>query len=83
MMSAKNGSVVLSDQLTEHSTIVTEVNTSKRCFIGDISRWTDGEEGWKGDEISASSHNGKVKVCYVDEVPVKGKGGVWNRVFGL
>ena len=56
----------MSAELSEHVTIFSEVDNVRRCFIGDLSNW--GESGvWTGDEITAETQNGRVKVQFVDE----------------
>ena len=56
----------MSAELSEHATILSEVDNVRRCFIGDLSDWGESEV-WTGDEITAETQNGRVKVQFVDE----------------
>jgi hypothetical protein len=52
--------------------------------MGDLTAVPETGE-WSGDELVASSHNGKVKVFYVDEIkPAKprAKSSLFSRIFG-
>jgi hypothetical protein len=68
-------------------TVLSHVSGTQRCFVGDMSSWVDRDEEWHGDEILASSHNGRVRLSYVDEVIAEkdsGKRrGLLHRVLGL
>jgi len=83
-LTTTNGTIIFSDQLAPHVTTFSHVSSTKRCFIGDLTSWLDRDQEWKGDEVTASSHNGKVKLQFVDEVKAtKGKGNFWSRALGL
>jgi len=78
-------STTFSDRLAEHVTTFSESDSANQYFVGDFSHWTEGQDGWKGDEVILTSKHGRVKVLYIDEVgppPVKGKGFL-SRVLGL
>jgi len=76
-------SINMSDALAEHVTTFSEINSTKRCFVGDLSEWSEGEEGWFGDEVSLATKNGRVKIMYTDEVPTPPSKGFFSRVMGL
>jgi hypothetical protein len=85
---ATHGSINLSDSLMEHVTTFSEINSTKRCFVGDLSEWAEGEEVWTGDEVNLVTNSGRVKVMYTDEVPPpKGSKpptrGFFSRMMGL
>ncbi|GLB38964.1 hypothetical protein LshimejAT787_0601260 [Lyophyllum shimeji] len=84
VIKAANGSTKFSPETTVHLTTFSEVDRTRRCFIGDYSELTDGEE-WQGDEVVVEARNGGVKVQYDDEVLEKGerKSGFFGRLFGL
>jgi hypothetical protein len=81
---ATRSNSVLSSELSEHTTVFSEVDNVRRCFIGDLSTWGDSGD-WAGDEITAETQNGRVKVQFVDDSKlgtVKPKGFL-GRVLGL
>jgi hypothetical protein len=81
---ATRSNSVLSSELSEHTTVFSEVDNVRRCFIGDLSTWGDSGD-WAGDEITAETQNGRVKVQFVDDSKpgmVKSKGFL-GRVLGL
>ncbi|KAJ7880678.1 hypothetical protein B0H13DRAFT_1630296, partial [Mycena leptocephala] len=59
-LTTRNGSGRFSDALKAALTTFSEVNSTRRCFVGDFSDWTE--------EISVESMNGNVKVGYEVEV---------------
>jgi hypothetical protein len=73
-----------SDEISEHVTTFSEVENTRRCFVGDLSGL--GENGeWMGDEVIAETTHGRVKVRFVDEVRLesaRGRGFL-GRVFGF
>lgn len=79
-----NGSTKFSPETTVHLTTFSEVDRTRRCFIGDYSELTDDGE-WQGDEVIVEARNGSVKVQYDDEVQEKGerKSGFFGRLFGF
>ncbi|KAF8067928.1 hypothetical protein FPV67DRAFT_1165290 [Lyophyllum atratum] len=79
-----NGSTKFSPEASMHLTTFSEVDKTRRCFIGDYSEMADGEE-WQGDEVFVETRNGSVKVHYDDEVQEKGdrKSGFFGRLFGF
>jgi hypothetical protein len=86
-LTSKNTTVVFSEQFSQHVTTLSDVSGTHRCFVGDLSNWVNRDEVWEGDELIASSHDGKVKLLYLDEVDAIAekdrKGGLLNRVFEL
>jgi len=73
----------MSDGLKEKVTIFSEINYAKRCFVGDYFEWTEGGQGWTGDEASVITRNGKVRIMYVDEVRTPPSRGFFSRMMGL
>jgi hypothetical protein len=51
--------------------------------VGDLSDWTEDEEGWTGDEVTLTTKNGRVKVLYVDEAQSPPSRGFFSRVMGF
>jgi len=76
-------SVTFSNQLTKHLTTFSEIDSTKTCFVGDLTEWKDGQADWKGDEVILSSKHGRIKVWYVDEVEPPNEKGFLSRVLGL
>jgi len=78
---AKNGAVKISDEITQRITMQNEEKATRRCFVGDISSFNDSEGGWAGDKLDVNSHNGRVKVYFLEEVELEApkKGGLFSR----
>ncbi|KAG5641917.1 hypothetical protein DXG03_003963 [Asterophora parasitica] len=76
-----NGSVKFSPESLEPLTTFSDVDKTRRCFIGDYSEMTD---EWQGDEVFVEARNGSVKLYYDDEAK-KGerKSGFFERLFGF
>jgi len=67
-LSSVNGAIIFSDAVLQNLTTFSHVGATKRCFLGDFVGATLPEGGeWSGDELVASSTNGKIKLFYVDE----------------
>jgi len=82
----RHGFVKFSDAISRHLTTFGEVDNTRRCFLGDFSRWTDIGEGWTGDELTVDVKHGNVKIHYDDDAigsPVKTQPTLLNRIFGL
>lgn len=77
-----NGSSKFSAEASGHLTTFSDVDGTRRCFIGDYSDMTD---SWEGDEVVAEAKNGSVKIVYDDEEQEKSerKSGFFGRLFGL
>lgn len=84
-LTTHNGSIKISDEIRQRISTDNHGNGTRRCFVGDVSLYVDGEE-WAGDVLNAESHNGSVYVNFVDDSPVgavEGKGkGIFSRMFG-
>jgi hypothetical protein len=82
---AKNGSVKISDDITQRIGMQNEEKHTHRCFVGDISLYNDGDGGWAGDMLEVNAHNGRVKVYTIDEEPEtsKGKQSLLSRILGI
>jgi len=80
---SKNGSICFSDEVKEYLSTLSEVNSIRRCFLGDFEGW-DGESEWIGDEAEVTSNNGRVRVNYVDDLSCtsSGKASFWSRMLG-
>jgi len=86
-ITSRNGSVNISSSLSDHATTFSEVNSTRRYFVGDFSGWSDSAlERWNGDECVIEGRNGRIKVQYLDDVPapkVEGKGSFLGKLFGI
>lgn len=85
ILSVKHGSVKFSDDLSEHLTTFGEINSTRRCFVGDFSQGI-GKGEWKGDEIVVDVRHGVVKMQYDDDVAgsvIKSRPTFLNRIFGF
>ncbi|KAF8957380.1 hypothetical protein BDZ97DRAFT_1754077 [Flammula alnicola] len=86
IVSHRHGSVRFSDGINRNLTTFGEVDSTRRCFLGDFSRWTDAGDGWAGDELMVDVRHGNVKIHYDDDVvgsPVKTQPTFLNRIFGF
>lgn len=81
----KNGSVRMSDGVTQRVTIHNEEKGTQRCFLGDISIYDENEGGWIGDQLDVSAYNGGVKLHFVEEAGLEGpkKSGLFFRILGI
>ncbi|KAF8157121.1 hypothetical protein B0H34DRAFT_798433 [Crassisporium funariophilum] len=82
----RHGSVRFSDAINRNLTTFGEVNSTRRCFLGDFSRWTDANGGWIGDELDVNVRHGNVKIHYDDDAvgaPVRTRPTLLNRIFGF
>ena len=82
---AKNGSVKISDDISQRIGMQNEEKHIHRCFVGDISLYNESDAGWTGDKLEVDAHNGRVKVYTIDgePEPSKGKGGLLSRILGM
>ncbi|KAF4616815.1 hypothetical protein D9613_008363 [Agrocybe pediades] len=86
IVSHRHGSVRFSDGINQYLTTFGEVDNTRRCFLGDFSRWSDAGEGWTGDELVVDVRHGNVKIQYDDDAvgtPVKTRPTLLNRIFGF
>ncbi|KJA15287.1 hypothetical protein HYPSUDRAFT_172720 [Hypholoma sublateritium FD-334 SS-4] len=82
----RHGFVRFSDDVSRNLTTFGEVDSTRRCFLGDFSKWSDAGAGWKGDELEVEVRHGNVKIHYDDDLvgaPVKTRPTFLNRVFGF
>jgi hypothetical protein len=78
-----NGSAKFSTEASTELTTFSDINKTRRSFIGDFSEWSD-DEPWTGDEIAVETRNGSVKVQFDNEVHDTAKSkGFFGRLFGL
>lgn len=83
MITTWNGSTKFSAEASTELTTFSDINRTRRSFIGDFSEWTD-QESWTGDEVVVDARNGTVKVQFDDEVHDTAKSrGFFGRLFGL
>lgn len=84
-MTYLHGSVRFSDTLSRQLITFGAVDNTRRCFVGDLSKWSDTEE-WTGDELIVDVKHGNVKIQYDDDAigsPVKTQPSILNRIFGF
>jgi len=82
---SRYGSVNFSDDVRERMGHCNEIDYSRRCFVGDISLFSDEDGGWKGDEVNIRTERARVKVRFMDEAEPEtpsGKVGLIFRMFG-
>ena len=84
----KNGSVKISDGITQRIAMHNEENSTQRCFVGEISSYNEDNGDWAGDRLDVSSHNGSVKIYLVEETALEAsakKGGfaLLSRLLGI
>jgi len=81
LLTTRHGSISLADNLSEASTHLSQVDMTRRYFVGDLSMVDDSD--WTGDEVRVEAKHGKIRVKYVDEnTNDTSKGGLLNRLFG-
>lgn len=86
IVSHRHGLVRFSDNINQNLTTFGEVDDTRRCFLGDFSRWTESSRGWEGDELVIDVQHGNVKMHYDDDAvgsPVKSRPTFLNRIFGF
>ncbi|KAG2140684.1 hypothetical protein DEU56DRAFT_289787 [Suillus clintonianus] len=83
LLTNKHGSISLADNLSENCTHLSQVDSTRRYFVGDLSMVDD--SGWAGDELRVEGKNGQIRVKYFEELTSAdntSKGGLLNRLFG-
>jgi len=86
IVSHRHGFVKFSDGISRNLTTFGEVDSTRRCFLGDFSQWSDAGTGWTGDELVVDVKHGNVKIHYDDDEvgsPVKTRPTLLNRIFGF
>ncbi|KAH9477575.1 hypothetical protein JR316_0009797 [Psilocybe cubensis] len=86
IVSHRHGLVRFSDAVNRNLTTFGEVDSTRRCFLGDFSRWSDAGNGWPGDELVVEVRHGNVKIHYDDDAvgsTVKSRPTLLNRIFGF
>ncbi|PPQ78269.1 hypothetical protein CVT25_011728 [Psilocybe cyanescens] len=86
IVSHRHGFVRFSEAVDRNLTTFGEVDSTRRCFLGDFSRWTDAGNGWSGDELVVDVRHGNVKIHYDDDAvgsSVKSRPTLLNRIFGF
>jgi hypothetical protein len=83
LLTTRHGSVSLTDTLSDNCTHLSQVESTRKYFVGDFSKVDDSE--WTGDEVRVEGEHGKIKVKYFEEHSSAGnvnKGGFLSRLFG-
>ncbi|PPR05487.1 hypothetical protein CVT26_009054 [Gymnopilus dilepis] len=86
IVSHRHGFVRFSEAISRNLTTFGEVDSTRRCFLGDFSRWSEAGDGWTGDELVVEVRHGNVKIHYDDDAvgsPVKTRPTLLNRIFGF
>ncbi|KAJ7101359.1 hypothetical protein B0H15DRAFT_943687 [Mycena belliarum] len=60
-----SAAIRISDTLASDAIMLNETESTRHCFVGDLSDWT---EDWKGDTLSVESRSGPVTLRYDGEV---------------
>jgi len=85
-METRNGWVNISASLSPHVTTFSDIKSTRKCFIGDFVSSNYGQGEWEGSSLDIECHNGKVKLCHVDEKDEAervGGSGFWGKLFGM
>ncbi|KAN0086178.1 hypothetical protein V8E55_007312 [Tylopilus felleus] len=81
-LSTGDGSITLSDALTQNVTQLSQIDTARRYFVGDFKAL--GEDAWGGDQVEIEAPHGSIRLKYVNEVAeAHGKKGFLSRLFGV
>lgn len=72
-------STKLSDDLLQQSTMLSNVEHTRRYFVGDVSHRLFGND-WNGDELKVVSRDGRIIIRYKDEAELP-KIGFFSRIF--
>jgi len=82
-ITTQNGNVKFLGDMENAINITSDVNKTRRCFLGDFSALVD-DEPWEGDEMVVETSNGGVKIQYDDEATESTRQrGFLGRIFGL
>ncbi|KAF9220799.1 hypothetical protein BS17DRAFT_713527, partial [Gyrodon lividus] len=81
-LSTQHGNVWLADTLSQNSTQLSQVDYTRRYFVGDFSSLGDAE--WTGDELRIEAKHGQIRIQYVDDAVADDqlKGGFLGWLFG-
>ena len=80
-LSTRHGSITLSDPILQNATQLSQVDTTRRYFIGDFQVLGD---TWEGDQVEIEAPHGSIRIRYVDEeAEAQGKKGLFSRLFGM
>lgn len=85
LLTTNHGSVSLTDTLSQNCTHLSQVDLTRRYFVGDLSMVDDSD--WTGDELRVEAKHGNIRIKYVEEHSSaddisKSKGNFLNRLFG-
>ncbi|KAI5120015.1 hypothetical protein M0805_008476 [Coniferiporia weirii] len=83
-MGSYNGSITVSSAVQARLVTFSEVDGRRSCFIGDFrAAGYTGKGAWTGSTLDIHSHNGRVKLSFVDEAPEESiSSGFWGKIFG-
>ena len=82
-VTARNGSIKFLGEAANSVHTFSDVNRTRRCFMGDYSALMD-DEPWEGDEIVVEASNGGVKIQFDDEIIGSMRPrGFLGKIFGL
>jgi len=83
----RNGWVSTSAALSANVTTFSDMQGTRKSFVGDYPSSGYGRGDWPGCELNVNCENGRVKLCYVDEMNESsdgsGIGGLLGKIFGL
>jgi len=82
LLTTKEDSISITDNLSENCTHLSQVDMTRRYFIGDMSLADD--DDWTGDEVRVEAKHGRIRVKYEDVIVdnTTTKGGLLNKLFG-
>ncbi|KAG2358139.1 hypothetical protein BDR07DRAFT_1295789 [Suillus spraguei] len=83
LLTTRHGSVSLTDTLSANCTHLSQVDLTRRYFVGDLSAVD--ESDWTGDELRVEAPHGNIKIKYVEEQTTAdntNKKGLLSRLFG-
>ncbi|KAG2097001.1 uncharacterized protein F5147DRAFT_715678 [Suillus discolor] len=62
LLTTRHGSVSLAGTLSENCTHLSQVDLTRRYFVGDLSMV--GDSDWPGDEVRVDAKHGKIRIKY-------------------
>ncbi|THH04194.1 hypothetical protein EW145_g5707 [Phellinidium pouzarii] len=82
---SRNGWVRFTPALASATTHFSEVQGTRKSFVGDFADSGYGESEWHGSSIDLSCQNGRIKLFYLDEPTPESKStsGWIGRLFGI
>jgi hypothetical protein len=82
--SSSYGSVTFSPAIQQDLTLFSDIDGTKKAFLGDLAHTDYGQQGldWKNDQLDVSSKNAAVRVYYLDELTENTGKGWFSKLFG-